>query len=368
MKIAVYDTQHEETLFTVIRIFDNGENELHVFTTPEFGTALQQRHLSHHIQWHLMKPVTALDFPAAITRENRKHRYTHIILSTVHKHHLLFAFFGKAGSKLLVVLHDTNVLNPKFKLGLRALLRNSGMRLLNRMADGFIVLSSEVKKYIKQEKMTQKPVMVMPGAVWEEKGNPGDNGDFIITIPGTADETRRDYEELLRLEPLLSPATRNIRFVVLGYADEKGFITIISFKISDKSDRISVNYFPSTIINQDEFDQQMKQSHLVYLPLRASVVRPEGVEYYGRTKISGGFFDAVRFSRIILQPAAIPVAEELKDQTHTYASVEELAQWINAAVNDPEFLRRAQQKADKNASRFELESVRKSVLTQLGSI
>jgi hypothetical protein len=364
MKIAIYDTLHEETLATLIRIF-SGE-EIHVFTTTAVAKRLEKPFTGQPIQWHLLDATRPMGHASEINKQNKVSGFGYIILSTVHQHHLLFSTLGTSGAKLLMVVHDSMSLQPRARLGVRGIARFAGSVLLNRAVDAFFVLSSEVKNHIIENKLTRKPVLVMPGAVWEEKISLNDQSEFIVSIPGTVDPERRDYGELLKLAPLLS-ANRKIIFVFLGLSKGENDIPILAEDIRSNYKHIDVIYFHE-YVDPSTFDSWLKRSHVVYLPLRQVVHRVNGDEYYGKTKISGGFYDAVRFSRIILQPAGIPVAEEFRNQVHTYTSVRDLAEWMNNAISDEAFFQSAQERADLNASRFELEQVRRSVMTELKAL
>jgi glycosyltransferase involved in cell wall biosynthesis len=289
-------------------------------------------------------------------------------LNTVHKHHLLFARAAKSKSKLIVTIHEASTLSPKLKAGFRSIARFAGLKMLNRYADAFLVLSSEVKKHILQEKLTKKPVIVLP-AVMKAKAVPAaTDGNFIVCVPGTIDESRKDYSRIRELVTLVSSSKRKISIVLLGAAKGKSWISEKISDIKTKYPSVTIELFDVDHIPQDQFDDWLSRSHLVWLPLTESVKREHGIEKYGRTKISGGFFDAVRAGKFMTHPETIPVAEELKLQTQTYGSIQELADFILRAANDPQTYHSLESRVKENAGNFDLEKGRAALLDALNKL
>jgi hypothetical protein len=364
LKIAIYDTEHQETVATLITLL-TGENELHVFTSMQMGAELRQQFQGKNIHWFLFQNDKALDIPGAIKKQNKLVRFDHIFLNTVHKHHLLFARAAKSKSKLIVTVHEASNLSPKLKPGFRSIARFAGLKMLNRYADAFLVLSSEVKKHILKERLTKKPVIVLPAVVNATVVSGPADGNFIVCIPGTIDESRKDYSRLKELVTLISSSKRKISIVLLGAAKGKSWISEKTADIQNKYPSVDVHLFDADHIPQQQFDHWLSRSHLVWLPLTESVQREHGIEKYGRTKISGGFFDAVRAGKFMLHPDTIPVAEELKLQTQTYGSIQELADFILRAANDPNTYHSLESRVKENAGNFDLEKGRAALLDAL---
>jgi hypothetical protein len=155
---------------------------------------------------------------------------------------------------------------------------------------------------------------------------------------------------------------------LLGAAKGKSWITENVSDIKNKYPSVTIELFDVDHIPQEQFDHWLSRSHLVWLPLTESVQREHGVEKYGRTKISGGFFDAVRAGKFMTHPETIPVAEELQLQTQTYGSIQELADFILRAANDPHTYDSLESKVKENASKFDLEKGRAALLDALKKV
>ncbi len=362
MRIAVYDTLHHETLSALLGIFET--QELHVFTSHEFYELLHKKHPA--VQWHTGDVQTMFSLPLLIRKKNRQYHFDLVIFNTVHKHHLLYAYAAKGRSKLIITLHEASMLQPAMESkGMKAFARLAGQRLLNKMASAFFVLSSEVKKYIADHALTRKPVWVIPGGIMEESVSPTLEGDLVVTIPGTIDPARRNYREILLLVPLLPSTGRRIAIVLLGGAKHQQEMKSIAEEASHLNPGVDIHLFDTDFISQAIFDQWLRSSHFIYLPLRPSVVKKNSVERYGITKISGGFFDAVRFAKPILLPAAIPVAREFMGQTFSYSSIQELAAIINQAASDPDYLQELHRLSSVNATAFTASHVAEEILPSI---
>ncbi len=361
MQIAVYDTLHHETLVTVIRVFSLSGNSVHVFTNDAIAGVLQKSQIAANVVWHVLDDRKAMNIPMAISRENRKRSFSFIILNTVHKHHILYAMIGKRRSKLIVTLHNAAMLGPGAWAGIRPLIRSAGKKLLMKTADGFFVLSSAISAYIKDQELTSKPVFVLPGAIAEETAPAPEEGEFVVTIPGTIDQRRRNYHELVALAPLLKTAKRRLNVVMLGPQRNQPDLNGIRDQVRAANPMLTITTFDVPFIAQEMFDDWLRRSHLIYLPLSPSMESDGEKEFYGKSKVSGGFFDAVRFGKLMLLPCSITVADELKNQSWSYGSVEELANFINKMIHDPMAYKLWEEKAAANASIFNLEKVREQV-------
>ncbi|MGI8599484.1 MAG: glycosyltransferase [Chitinophagaceae bacterium] len=360
MKVAIYDTEHFETIYSLIRIWNTKDNEIHLFLPKNVEIVVRQllKEKGENCYW-ITKNENNLKYIIQIKNYIRQNHIDFLILNTITYHHLLFAFLCKhLRIPVLLTVHDANTtFDPKLQFSIRSFLRYAGKKALVKHVSGYATLLSTTKEYIQEKFVKKKPVYVFPGAVYDpvQKINETD-AVLRIVIPGTIERKRRDYNEVIKLLNLIKPAMP-IEFTLLGgcrHSEAREIVNTIE-KLGSPLINIKTNH--ENFIPPEVYEEQLEKADFIFAPLVKVIVTNEKTkEVYGYTQTSGSFFDAVKAGKCLLIPAHIPVPDELAFQSYTYHSLEELADLLSDT--DPTLKNELKRKALKNSELFTPEAIR----------
>ncbi|RYY83129.1 MAG: hypothetical protein EOO15_21885, partial [Chitinophagaceae bacterium] len=336
MDLVLYDTEHFETVYTWIRLLAAPERRLHLLVPDTLRGQLEAMgtSTSDAIEWHPL-PGSNEAHPKAVEQLVRKLRAPLLILGTVSFRHYGFARASRrlTGCKVVLGLHDIeDSFRPTRGSGLKALFRWWGKKRLAASVSAFAVLLPEMKNYLLQQEYTRKPIYVVPGRLFEESNYqlPPD-GPLWIVVPGSIDPARRDYEALRKLaEQLDKNGTTDIRILIVGAASYKAFSPSWFHSFPHLLEVRTGAFVPP-----GEYAGALAEASLVWAPLPEKFeVAGKRDEYYGKSKSSGTFFDAISAGRPLLLPAHMTVPESLRACTLTYAEDEELYYLLRALADN----------------------------------
>lgn len=364
MHLVIYDTEHFETTYALVRILDTPKHSITLFVTPVMAHVLKGlfKEDMHKYKWVIKKP-NEVSFIYRLYQYCSTVKAGYLYLNTVAHHHILFGVLCilLPKTKTILTVHDVNSLfNPTLRFSAKPILRYIGKKVLAGAASEYAVLLENCKRYLQAGLGISKKITVLPGSVYE--GNPDKAVRqllvFTVVIPGSIDNKRRNYELILCLMEQLKQASLYFQIVILGSARTK-WAKSFQKKIKQAStENSTVRIYESYFVDQVEYDEQLSRCQLVLLPLVTETTNDAVTETYGQTKASGGFFDAVRHAKPVLLPAQIPVSPELEEQCVPYHSLHHLvALLLLYADNEKEYFRLAE-RAQRNSLNFTPESIR----------
>lgn len=370
MKIAIYDIEHFETTYTLVRLLQPENNSITVFTTASMYPVLKDMLGSEFGQckW-VVKEDGHFSFVKMMRSYCKENGVVYIFLNTVAYHHLYFAWlcYSLPHTKSVVTVHAANsFFRPGLRLGLRNFARYVGQKLLATTATSYAVLLQSTKKYVLKKFNVCKPVYVLPGSLFEHHKNPAGNNSNVIrlVVCGSIDQYRRNYEDVFTLAYKLEGQRAMCEIVLLGAPVGTYGKNILQKCKEAKSEFVRFIYFEKKFIENDEYAAQINRSDFIFLPLEKDRKKPdERSEEYGLTVCSGTFFDAVKFGKPILIHESIYLSEEIKEQCIQYSSIFNLSELIaNLSKND---LDNYKAKALLNASHFTIEKIRGQLPAEL---
>ncbi|MFN2457672.1 MAG: hypothetical protein ABR502_05680 [Chitinophagaceae bacterium] len=369
MKIGIYDTEHFETTYALIRISDVPENSITLFLTAPVASILKEMlgKDAERYTW-ILKKGGSITYLIKIFQVCIKDKLDILFLNTVSYHHLLVAFlcFFLKKTKTILTVHDANsFFHPKFSFHFRKSIRSAGIKMLTWVVPAYTTLLSTTKTLIKEKYGIKKPVYCIPGGIFEKNATntKEQNIDILkIVIPGSIDKNRRDYDQLFQLIKELEPNKKRIQMVLLGTTIGDYGKEVIEKCKRNSSENINIVFYETKFIEQNEFDKQMNDSHFVLIPLVKVTLGENGrLEEYGVTKAAGGFFDAIRFGKPMLIPDYITIPEELKKQVISYTSIHMLSQFIYNISAGSIYYNDILDKSIQNSMPFEENAVRTSL-------
>ena len=364
MNVVIYDTEHFETVYALIRILGVDSHSITVFTNRDTADEVtsQLGKDAVRIRWVIF-PSKSYFNVFRIWQHCNKYQVSHIFLNTVSYHHFFFGLLCKLCPKtvfLLTIHTANNFFDPEFSLTPRGFLRYLGKRTLVSAVSSYIVLLSSIKEHIEKTFQPDKPIYCLPGGLFEEQDDFPVKTDHRIrlVVPGSVDPYRRDYEQIFELAAYLDEYTHRYEIIFLGKPVGAYGQRIHTLCRMDKFRNVKFSFY-TDFVPHAEYEKQLRACDYVFLPLVGSIRKPgEKKEVYGQSICSGGFFDAVRFAKPLLIPDYVPVADELKDQCVTFHNIRQLSLLLSQLT--PSQFSLIKQKALANAKKFSVTSIRQA--------
>jgi len=361
MNVGIYDTEHFETTYTLIRLLDNGKNKIAIFIVADLAPALKKMLKNEGIEyeWHFLQQNKFNNSGIVYKYCNRNH-IDLLFLNTISQHHLLFGLLSifLRKTKTVLTIHDSNsFFRPQLKIGLCSFLRYAGKKLLVKKMTRFATLLVSTKVYIQQTFKPKQDIVCIPGSFFENKNYKVQptNTCLKIVVPGSIDFKRRNYHFILQLLTHLN--MRKIELVLLGGINEKNKTFLAQCKAFD-SDLIKIKTYNQPFVDVEEYERQLINCDFILAPVQKFFEGESAIpEEYGVTKSSGSFFDAIRFGKPLIISADVTIPEEIEKQCIRYGSLDELIKFF-ADLNVEKRLQYSQISLE-NSMNFTLENVRK---------
>ena len=156
---------------------------------------------------------------------------------------------------------------------------------------------------------------------------------IIISIPGSVKDKLRDYELIYQvLKKIIPTCEKKIIFQLLGSSGNEYGRKLVNRIKSLENEKFKLVSF-QRLLSQKEFDHYLGQTDIMILPLKQykkfGVIREE----YGKSSISGGLNDMIRFGIPTLLIKTYHVEDIFAPLISTFSNkeglLELLSDWIN---------------------------------------
>ncbi|TSD66484.1 hypothetical protein FFF34_003510 [Inquilinus sp. KBS0705] len=286
---------------------------------------------------------------------------------TSFKELMAFSVFSVTVPKVIVI-HDCNSwFKPTVPKGLKNFLKYTFTRIIKQKFNVFAVAGSNMKRYL-QQNYTGSNVFLIPFryADFDELKDtspryvPGER--IRICVPGTI-SNRRDYDKLLNN-------------LCVHHLKDKLLIDILGKAIGDYGariiDRIKVLnnegfkiLFNEGYINNDSFDESIKQAHIILSDFEPEYVTNNGQkETYGISKETGVPVLMLNKAKVGLLPACFNQMLEIVDQTLFFDNGKELAEiLVSIYTGTYADFNKLQQNAVANAKKMDIGLISKEIET-----
>jgi hypothetical protein len=358
MKIVIVETEHFEGAFPVIKLFDLPGNEITVFTSEETYSRFKDLFLddSNRYQWTILPVGSKRRFFYSLYKNLKQQKPDLLYINTISDNHILYALVLKLLPRQRVVLtvHDINCLfESRPSTNFRQAIIHRGKKWLTHRVNEFNVVADTMTNYLRT-KTGKKKTYNIPGAVFENRYSPQAVNTIIhITVPGSLDKRRRDYEQVFALAALADKEKLPVQITLLGGHSDQYGKTIISRAASFQSDYCKIISYDTKIVKQDEFDKQMDAAHFVFIP---SVINTQicGAipETYGISKSSGNIFDVIKHAKPFIVPAGLTISPTLQTSRFRYADVNDIINFLKNIVASPASYDRWQKDALENSKNY----------------
>lgn len=340
MKVTIFETEHFEGAYPVIRLFQQLDCELTILTTAETHGRFIDLFPGDHqkFRWEILPTTGKSTFFKSFYDRLKANTPDILYINTISNNHLLYALALSRLSikRVVMTIHDINCLfQSKPGWSFRKIVIHRGKKRLIREVDEFNVVAETMLPYLRT--LTSKPLHNIPGAVFEGKQSIQPLISPIrIVIPGSLDKRRRDYNQVFELARMADQNKLAIHFVLLGgFNDEFGKETWKRAGMLS-SNFVTIQSYQINIVDQAEFDRQMDAAHFAWIPsVINTAICGDIPEVYGRTKSSGNIFDVIKHAKPFLAPSALAIPEDLRSSCFSYTRPEEILPFLNELIKSP---------------------------------
>jgi hypothetical protein len=371
MKTGIFEMEHFEGAYPVIRLFDMPGNQLVIFTdarTYERFADLFKQHVDR-FQWEILdKTGSKWRFFRQLYKAAKKHQLDIFYLNTISNNHIFYAWvIGLLRiARVVVTVHDINCLfKSRLSFRARPLIHHIGKKALIKRVHEFNVVSDTMIGYLRETTRGQKQIHNIPGAVFEREQFSLTIGGYIhLVVPGSLDRKRRDYQQVFDLLQAAEARQLPLHITLLGgYTDDYGK-SIIEQAAALETVYTKIMVYDTDLIHQDEFDEQLDLAHFIFIP---SVINTaicfDIPETYGLSKSSGNIFDVIKHARPFIAPQQLLIPAMLGSSCFGYTSIDHLAGFLQGLFHNKDEYQDWQQKALANSKEYTIDRVRARNLT-----
>lgn len=362
MKIGIFETEHFEAAYPLLRLYDNGHNQITIFCYPaaqrQLAFLLGDRSLKYN--W-VTKPKkqSRRSFIRTIIQEAKAQKLDLLYLNTVSDNYIHYAMLARSlpSTRTVLTVHMINSLfetSKKYKP--RKLLHAIGKRILRNTIKEFNVLSQVMVDELGKRLSRDKKIYNIPGGIYEGREPHNKLKHHIhIVIPGSVDIKRRNYAHAITLAELLEKESIPFKMTFLGrFVDVQYEYMLRQMSEPFKKD---IMYYADEEIDQPEFDRVLQSADLIFSPTGYSVM--DGIkEFYGQTITSGNIADAIRHARPIIVPNTYTVDTLLEQSCIRYSEVKDIVDYIKSLVNNPVKYSHLTHTAVEASKQYTLEKIR----------
>jgi len=371
MKICIFETQHFEGAYPVIKLFDRPSNQITVITSQETYRRFEelfQENLSRY-SWIIL-PESKTRFFYTLYKNLKKLKPDILYLNTISNNHMLFAFvLARLGLKrVILTVHDINCLfESRFAWNFRKSVIHRGKKWLIKQITEFNVVSETMLDYLKT-KVNSRPVIQVPGAVFEERFlSQSIEKEIRLVVPGSIDKKRRDYEQVFELASLAKDHQLPLTITLLGGCSDEFGKAIVERAKKSRYKSCKIFAYDEANVDQAEFDRQIDACHFVFIP---SVIHTQICgnipEVYGITKSSGNIFDVIKHAKPFIVPGELTVSKDLESSYFKYDSIKHIIEFLGDFIESPIHYQNWQEKALENSRLYSIERIRQKNLSLFG--
>ncbi len=369
MNIGIFETEHFEGAYPVIKLFDNGINAITIFTYEkpfrQFNFLFKEN--MNKYEWIVKKESESKNnFIYKIYREVKKRNIELLYLNTIsnnfHSYVLMIKMLKRV--RIIVTIHS---INDYFEFSkaktFRQMVRLSGKRWLIKTVKEFNVVALNMVESLQKKLPENKKIHCIPGAVFEKEKI--EIADFIkedkikIVVAGTIDARRRNYNRVFDFLNKCNDFELPVTITLLGgYYGEEGKKIIERCKeYSLKHDNLK--FYNCDVVDQPEFDKMMNEGHFVWIPsVIEAILQDNVIEVYGITISSGNMFDIIKHAKPFIVPEQLYFDNYLNSGSFKYQNIDDIINYLQKFILNPSLYDKLKENALTNSENYTIENVR----------
>lgn len=227
-------------------------------------------------------------------------KYDLIIIGTVHRY---FNFYKAIVQKFntAILVHNLNFTKTsKWNLFQSILQQDFKYRLKLFLKEGLLEVPEVYKKSkyllgIDELVSKQNNLEFLPIYFNKLDIQKAESETIKIVIPGAVSQSRRDYDSFFEKLLKFRNIGINYKIIFLGKASGKELLKLNQI-LNELPQFIKIQFFEEKI-NQNEFDNRMVKTDVLYCPIQKETEFFSIKEIYGKTKISGNIGDAIKYAK-----------------------------------------------------------------------
>lgn len=323
---------HFDSLDSLIKIVENSNYNVHVFTTANNMKLLNNIEYSENITFHILNSFSKYLF---LKKHSKYFEKSDVIFINT-----IATDFGaylalKEPNKIILRIHNINKqFNPnksiyypnslfsfwKFSsyIARQVILKLFPIhrRILNQRIRHFTFPDDGLKQHVIESKYLP-PAKISPSIplkMFSSTTTPSIFKDELkITIIGAIDEKRRDYAAVINaLNQIYNFKKDSIKISLTLLGNSKGkYGEFVKEKLLElKNENLNYRFFNDRV-NETDFISAMNSSHIIISPIIQNAKAEIYHEYYGKTKTSGSILDFMKFGILTLTPSYYNPPKEL---------------------------------------------------------
>lgn len=356
MQISVIELDfHHDSLDGILKIFQNTEHHINVFTTSKNIKLLKDITYSGNITFYEYRGGSKYLFL-------RKHKdllnsSNIIFINTIANDFGAYLAIDKSNVVVLRI-HNVNkqfqplssVFIPEslffawksFSYVLRQIIGKGFLwfrPMLNKRVNYFTFPDSSITNYVKQNHFIEDSRIIdpIPLKIFIENDTAfADYQDVLnITIIGAIDKRRRQYEQTIEalssLYAMGNPPV--IHLTILGKCTGAYGAEVVEKLQAISHPNFKLKTFDKQV-QETDFIECIKQTHLIISPITNNATTDIFKEVYGKTKTTGSILDFMKFGKVTLVPSYYSPPKEVAQYVIQYDSSEKLKSVILDLVNN----------------------------------
>jgi hypothetical protein len=355
-KIALLELQeHQEVLYGLIDLLLLQAVEIYVFAPAYMHVQLKPEWLENErLHWTSKLPEEPI--PQFILRIKTQLDAVDLIVFTTLVNH--FAFFAQQtfSPPTVLLIHKGNAFfAPHSNMSIRNgkdVLRF--LRNLWRREDFFRKKLLEKTSYVSftdplieahMQPLVSPSCRLLPALpfTYFTPILPQSNRPIQIVVPGTVSAFTRNFELLFSaLQKADAHLNTAVTLTFLGKASGPRAKPLFDFVQNTRFQNTQIQTF-SSILPEQEYQKKLQTADFLLLPLREQIQFGTTREWYGKTSISGGINDMLRFGKPALLPDFYPLDPALQNLSGRFHNAEDLAGLLLKWVNERYYLSLAEQ-------------------------
>lgn len=359
MKVAILELHnyHYDVITSLCEIFEEKIEELYI--NNKLVPIISNRERIKKIK--ILKNNSILEKIKLIIAIN-KSNVNYVILGTNQSYLLFyFFFFLFCNKKIIMTMHNINVYFECHKT-IKGIIKYIIRRLMLKKCYGINVLGETLKEELENKKVNKKIVNIPVRIYKKNISYDREQRKLIISIPGSFQLKRRDYETVYKACLLLKKDKKNIKINFLGKVEKKDRLEIDLLNKFKKNIDI---FYSENFIDEKIFREKIYESNLLINPSVYETTYDGIKEYYGKTKQSGGIYTQIEFAKPGLTPRYIKLENTLKSSTLTYKDENELYRLLSKIYDNKNYAEFLMKEAQKNSEKYTIKKIREKIFKEL---
>jgi glycosyltransferase involved in cell wall biosynthesis len=366
MNIAIYDAEHYEGVYPLIKIFGTANNRLTIFTSSSSIDRLHEMLKGDFFKhkWIVIEPQKrSFKYFRRVKALLQVAKAEFVIFNTISTHQHFYAkLIDSVGAdRCMITVHNiNNFFEPSPGIGIKSFLNNIGKRKLKKNLHYFNVINEALLPKLQEQLNAGQEAITIPGGLFEATFPVTPLSSPIkLVVPGTVDKGRRNYDQIFDLAVMAESIELPLEISIVGGMQSAYARQLIERINASSYQYVTIHYTDYPVVPQPVYDEAIGKGHFIWIPSIIHFQMEKGLpEIYGVTKSSGNVFDIIRSSKPYLAPTALNMPLELQETGFHYQHLRNLIEYLQELHLHPEQYNELLINSQKVAQNFSVDAVK----------